>query len=63
MGRRLGLAQKYVPNMSKQTISPTSLTHWFAPANFRLTVFAPIEGEVIVGTVHSSSPDHIRGKV
>ncbi|GHJ86216.1 hypothetical protein NliqN6_2618 [Naganishia liquefaciens] len=28
--------------------------------NFRLTVFAPIEGEVIVGTVHSSTTDHIR---
>lgn len=31
-------------------------------ANFRLVVFAPIEGEVIVGTVHSSTTDHIRGK-
>jgi DNA-directed RNA polymerase III subunit RPC8 len=32
------------------------------PANFRLVVFAPIEAEVIVGTVHSSTTDHIRGE-
>jgi hypothetical protein len=37
------------------------ITADFPPATFRLTVFAPIEGEVIVGTVHSSNVDHIRG--